>query len=391
MAYNRFHQSLTAGVALVGAGAIAFAPLPTPLTDEVVAAPPAYVATPRVVNTEVDPVVFATALQILATGAVGSVEDSLGTFTDQIPAMWNQVVTTWADTNELALNYSLVASIFVAPVAPLVVGPFTDAVAEVVAQAFPGDAAAIRENLPAAVDYLFARMVGPWVSAFSAISVAHLGSYEAGMSGDPNARIIALLKAPLDVIDGFLFGGYGDLSPLLTGELGGDVIAAPGLLTPLGQWPSDRNPTTETGDEAGTAAVPEATAEQAELPAGDDTLALTETDETSDVTEVVEAVATEEVTAAVDEIESAETEETDETVEELVAAEEDELVAADETEASDEKDEKEASSDTEAKDTDAKDADAKDADDDAAKADDAEKADKTEKAEKPAADSGDTE
>lgn len=386
MAYNRFHRSLTAGVALVGAGAIAFAPVPPPLADEVVAAPPAYVATPRVVTTEVDPVVFATALQLLANGAIGSIQESLGTFTDEIPAMWNQVVATWADPNALALNYSLVASIFFAPLAPLVVGPFTDAVAEVVAQALPGDADAIQENLTEAVDYLFARIVGPWVSAFSAISVAHLGSYEAGMSGDANARIIALLKAPLDVIDAFLFGGYGDLSPLLTGELGGEIVTTPGLLTPWGQYPADRNPTIETdetADETSSAAVPEVAAAQEALTTADDTVALAVSEEATDV---VEAVLNEE---------AVETEETEETA----VSEEGQPVAAEETEAPAEEEDATDVDDTDANDTDsdATDADATDANDtdtdeaDTAKTDDAAQTTDTEKTEKSATDSGDTE
>ncbi|CAN5372826.1 hypothetical protein BH11ACT6_BH11ACT6_37550 [soil metagenome] len=372
MAYNSFRRSLTAGVALVGAGAIAFAAVPAPLADEVVvAAPAAFVATPRVVTTEVDPVVLATALQALATGAVASIEQSITAYGDDLPAMWDRVAANWADTEYLTLNYSLVLSSFLTPVAPLVVGPFTDAVAQVVGQAFPGAGDEVQQNIIAAVDYAFARVVGPFISAFSALGVAHLASYEAGMSGDPNARILAFLKAPFDVIDGFLFGGYGDLGPLLTGDLDGERVVPPGLLTGWGQQPVDRNFLPESDADATIALVDQVTAvPTAAEKAATVTLAV-ETEETSQVSEVVaepqdvtEAVVSDDATDATEE--PAASDEADATDE----------AAADETATEDESDEKKSSKsklEQGAKDV---------SDNDSAKADDAPKSEKTEKPEK---------
>jgi len=56
---------------------------------------------------------------------------------------------------------------------------------------------------------------------------------------------LALLQAAIKIIDGLLFGGYGDVGVFLTGEVGGERVPAPGLLTPWGQYPEDRSVTEE--------------------------------------------------------------------------------------------------------------------------------------------------
>jgi hypothetical protein len=221
MAYNRFHRSVKAGVALAGAGAIAFAavPAPTPLEDATVAAPAAFVnSTPRVVTAEIEPVVLASALQILATGAVQAVQESVHALQYDTPAIFERVVAQWADINLTPWNHSLVAAALLAPVAPLVVGPFNYAVADAVAQVFPQYGDQIREDLPEAVQYAFARVVGPFLSAFGATGAVHQDYYHAGMAGDRLGQNLALLNAPAKIIEAFLNGGYGDLGPLLTGD-----------------------------------------------------------------------------------------------------------------------------------------------------------------------------
>ncbi len=248
MAHKVFHRPLTVGVALAGAGAIALSTLPVLPTHHALAAPRAAtvvepVAVPRVVTTEVEYASLVQSLELLISGAAGAVGQSFAAFTTQMPALFRQVQEQWADPDLTPWNHSLIASAFFTPVAPLVVGPFTDAVAEVLAQTFPSHGDEIRENLPAAVEYAFARLIGPIISAIGATGAVHQQIYAAGMAGDPPGQWLALLRAPGTILDGFLNGGYGDISALLTGEVGGERIAAPGLLTPWGQYPEDRSVT----------------------------------------------------------------------------------------------------------------------------------------------------
>jgi hypothetical protein len=295
MAYNGIHRSVTAGVALAGAGAIAFATLPVLPADEIVAAPPALsapAAAPRVVTTEIDPVVFAQALEILANGALAAVQQSVDGLTVDVPAIWNQIVEQWPDVNLTPWNHSLVATSLLAPIAPLVVGPFNDAVAEVVARVLPQFGDEIRVGLPAAIEYAFARLVGPFLSAFGATGAVHQDYYHAGMAGDRLGQNLALLTSPIKVIDGFLWGGYGDLAPLF-GDPGDPRIAAPGLLTPWGQWPVDRNVTVAEDDLPGNALTL-----AVEAGATEETAPETETVATEEVSPVVETAAeSEEVVA----------------------------------------------------------------------------------------------
>lgn len=329
MAHRVFHRSLTAGVALVGAGAIAFSTMPVLPSQEIAAAPRMVTAqvqqfTPRVVTAEVDNVAFVRYLEILGAGAGAALKESFSTWNTEIPALFDQVGigvegAQWEDPDLLRWNHSLLGAALFAPIAPLFVGPFTDSVAEALAQTFPSRGDEIREKLPQAVDYAFARLVGPIISAIGATGATHQRYYAAGMEGDRIGQWAALLSAPVDIVKGFLFGGYGDISALITGEVGGPRIAAPGLLTPWGQYPEDKTVTDtfedvpmtagRTGAEATTQAVSteraaEPISEDAEtLPATDDV-----TDETTTVIETTETDATD--TAAVESAEG--TDESDE-------------------------------------------------------------------------------
>lgn len=297
MAYNGFHRSVKGGVALAGAGAIAFAavPAPVPLDDVVVAAPPAYVASPRVVSTEVEPVVLATVLQILATGAVDTVADTVEALQYDAPTIFNRVVQQWPDINLTPWNHSLVAAAALAPIAPLVVGPFNYAVADAVATVFPQYGDEIRQGIPEFTQYAFARLVGPFLSAIGSTGAVHQDFYHAGMAGDRLGQNLALLNGPAKVIEAFLFGGYGDLGPLLTGDPNAERVAAPGLLTPWGQWPADRNVTEFEDDLPDNEFIPQSVSadltEVSTVSVEVDAEAVTETAEEA----VAEDVATEEV------------------------------------------------------------------------------------------------
>lgn len=262
MAYKAFHQSVAAGVALAGAGAIVLSSISVLPRDQAVANPAVagadFYAAPahRVVTAEVQNAALFTALQLLATGAVGAIKESLGTFTDDIPALYAQIGigvpgAQWEDPDLLRLSHSQFGEMLFAPLAPLVVGPFTDAVAEALAQAFPSHGDKIREELPKAVEYAFARLVGPIISAIGATGAVHQEIYRAGLDGNPPGQWLALLKAPGKIVEAFLFGGYGDISALITGEVGGERIAAPGLLTPWGKYPEDKT-VTDTFPDVGT-------------------------------------------------------------------------------------------------------------------------------------------
>lgn len=251
MVHHMFRRSVTAGIAFAGAGAIAFSTLPVLPSDEVVAVPRAAAfvqpgSVPPVVMTEVELASLVQTLQILVDGAAGTLRQTFVAFTTQIPALVDYVGIgveggPWADPDLLPWNHSLLlGNTLLAPIAPLFVGAFTDAVIDVVATSNPAREDEIRESLTESVDYAFARLIGPIVSALGATGAAHQEYYRAGMEGNPPGQWLALLRAPMYMLDGFFNGGYGDISPLLTGMIGGPRIAAPGLFTPWGEYPEDR-------------------------------------------------------------------------------------------------------------------------------------------------------
>ena len=116
---------------------------------------------------------------------------------------------------------------------------------------------------------------------------------------------------------GFPLGGYGDISALITGEVGGPRIAAPGLLTPWGQYPEDKTVTDtfddvpmtagRTGTEASTHAV--STEQEAEAITEDATILPSAVEATGELTDTTESDGTD--TPAVESTEDAE--ESDET------------------------------------------------------------------------------
>ncbi|MGE0216753.1 hypothetical protein [Mycolicibacterium sp.] len=320
MAHRVFHRPLTAGVALVGAGALALSAVSVvpDATTEALAAQ-VRTAAPRAVSTEVEHAALVRYLEILATGAAATVAESLATFTTDIPALFQQIAAQWADPDLTPWNHSLAGAALFAPVAPFAVGPFSDAVVEVLAQSFSSHGDEIRENLPRAIEYAFARLVGPIISAIGATGAVHQAYYAAGMAGNPPGQWLALLSTPYHVIDGFLFGGYGDISALITGEVGGERIAAPGLLTPWGKYPVDRSVTDKFEDLPSVTSTLLPTADEPELAP---VSLLTETDGTeaglgADVdakatdTEASEDEVTDDATAADAAVEAAEPEGTE--------------------------------------------------------------------------------
>ncbi len=232
MEYNAFRRSVSTGLALVGAGAISFA--------TVAAMPAQQVATATGgVSAEVRPVALAGYAQTLAAGAVATIQQSLDGLLNDAPALWNQVTAQWPDADLTHWNYALVTDAVLAPLAPLVIGPFNDAVAEVLAQQFPDLQDEIRQ-LPSVIEYGVVRLVGPVLSAIGGAGAAHAQIFYSMTTLELQPFFEAVAAAPVHVIDGLLFGGYGDLRPLLTGEVGGEPIPAPGLLTPWGQNPASR-------------------------------------------------------------------------------------------------------------------------------------------------------
>lgn len=222
---------------------------------------------PRVVVAGPQSVALTGYAETLVAGAAAALEQSVDGLANDFPAIWAQVNAQWPDAELLHWNYALVADSFLAPVAPLVIGPLNDAVAEVLADAFPDHAEAIAQ-LPGLVEYTTVRLVGPLLSAIGAAGIAHEGIYYPTTTGDVAGFFEGIAAAPGHVIDGLLFGGYGDLSPLLTGEVGGTPIPAPGLLTPWGQEPPERDVQWGLAPEA--ADTPEVTEELlgAEVPEG---------------------------------------------------------------------------------------------------------------------------
>lgn len=234
MAYKAIRRSLTAGVAIAGASAITWSAVAVVPANEPV------VVAHRVVAATVTPAGLASSLQLLTEAAAATVQQSVDGLVTKLPALWNQVDAQWADVELTHWNYALVADSFLMPVAPLLFGPLNDAVAEVVARQFPVLGDEIRA-IPGLIEYGVIRLIGPLLSAIGGAGAAHAQIFKSMSNWELQPFFEALVAAPGHVIDGLLFGGYGDLRPLLTGEIGGTPIPAPGLLTPWGQPPAPRD------------------------------------------------------------------------------------------------------------------------------------------------------
>lgn len=259
MAYNVFRQTLTAGVVLASAGAIALTPVTvTPELREVI-------DTPRVVTTEVLAAGLFQDLQLIGDGARAAVGQSVDALTRKIPDLWWTVHEQWPDADLLHWNYALVTDIFLAPFTPLLIGPLNDAVAEAVARNFPILGDEIRQ-IPDFVEYAFVRLIGPVLSAIGGAGVAHSEIFYSMTTLRIEPFIEAIVRAPFHVIDGLLFGGYGDLGPILPGREG-QYIPAPGLFTPWGQPPRVRDIKTPN-DIIATTTVPDASANVVSLSTG---------------------------------------------------------------------------------------------------------------------------
>ncbi|WP_304114925.1 hypothetical protein [Mycolicibacterium bacteremicum] len=247
MANKVFRQTLSTGVALASAGAIALTPVT--VAPEVTAV----LEAPRVLSAEVLPTGLVQDLQLVASGAQAALGQSYDALTRKIPDLWWTVHEHWPDADLLHWNYALVSGIFLAPITPLVIGPLNDAVAEAVARNFPVLGDQIRQ-IPELVEYAFVRLVGPLLSAIGGAGVAHSEIFYSMTTLRIEPFIEAIVRAPFHVIDGLLFGGYGDLAPILPGREG-EYIPAPGLLTPWGQPPAVRD--IKTPDDIVDTAVPD--------------------------------------------------------------------------------------------------------------------------------------
>ncbi len=293
MANKVFRQTINTGVSLASAGAIAL----TPLTI----APQAHsmIATPRVVTAEVMPAGFFQDLRLIADGASAAVGQSVDGLTRKAPDLWWTVHEHWPDADLLHWNYALVSDIFLAPIAPLIVGPLNDAIAEAVARNLPVLGDQIRQ-IPEFVEYAFVRLVGPLLSAIGGAGMAHSEIFYSMTTLRIEPFIEAIVRAPFHVIDGLLFGGYGDLGPILHGEEG-NYIPAPGLFTPWGQPPRVRD--IKTPNDILTTTVPGADTNLVSLvtdPAATDSSVIDPATDTivSTVETAVEAISTESATAA---------------------------------------------------------------------------------------------
>ncbi|MGK2870609.1 MAG: hypothetical protein ACSLFA_28960, partial [Mycobacterium sp.] len=249
MANKVFRQTLTTGMVLASAGAIALTPVT--MTPEVKAA----IDTPRVVTTEVMPAGLIQDLQLIANGARAAVGQSVDGLVRKVPDIWWTVEEQWPDADLTHWNYAMVANIVFAPITPLLIGPLNDAVAEAVARNFPVLGDQIRQ-VPELIEYAFIRLAGPLLSAIGGAGQAHSEIFYSMTTWRIEPFIEAIVKAPFHVIDGLLFGGYGDLGPILPGREG-QYIPAPGLLTPWGQPPRVRDIKTPN-DIITTTTVPDA-------------------------------------------------------------------------------------------------------------------------------------
>jgi hypothetical protein len=233
MAHKAFRQTLTAGVVLASAGAIALSPVTVTPEVKVVA------GTPRVVATAVMPAGLMQDLQLIGTGAAAALQQSVDGLVRKVPDLWWTVEAQWPDADLTHWNYALVADIFLAPITPLIIGPLNDAVAEALARNFPIVGDQIRQ-IPDFIEYATIRLIGPLLSAIGGAGQAHAGIFYSMTTWRIEPFIEAIAKAPFHVIDGLLFGGYGDLGPILPGREG-QYIPAPGLLTPWGTPPPVRD------------------------------------------------------------------------------------------------------------------------------------------------------
>ncbi|MDZ7885547.1 MAG: hypothetical protein U5N53_22815 [Mycobacterium sp.] len=312
MANKVFRQTLTTGVVLAGAGAIALSTVT--VTPEI----RAVADTPRVVTTDVLPAGLFQDLQLIGNGARAAVEQSIDGLVRKVPDIWWTVEEQWPDADLTHWNYAMVANIVFAPITPLLIGPLNDAVAEAVARNFPVLGDQIRQ-IPDLVEYAFIRLVGPLLSAIGGAGQAHSEIFYSMTTWRIEPFIEAIVKAPFHVIDGLLFGGYGDLGPILPGREG-QYIPAPGLLTPWGQPPRVRDIKTPN-DIVTTTTVPDAGANMVSLVTDatdqvEDTSELTTSTEIAPVVDVVpEAAAEAEIVPAVEIIEETEVVETTEPVE----------------------------------------------------------------------------
>lgn len=227
MVHKAFHRSLTAGVTLASVGAIALVPIPRQSDYEV------RVDARRVITTEIQPAALANHVQLLIDGAVASLQESVHALTTTSPALLEQAMANWpiAETEQA---YSQIANAVVAPLMPLVAGPFTEAVTEVLARSAPALREQI-ETIPLLAEHVTVRLLGPVLAAIGGAGAAHSDIYWATATGDVPGFVTGVLNVPRYMAEGFLFGGYGDVGPLLS-DSDGRVVPAPGLFTP---WNSD--------------------------------------------------------------------------------------------------------------------------------------------------------
>jgi len=279
MANKVFRQTLTTGVVLAGAGAIALTPVTVTPQIRAVA------DTPRVVSTDVMPAGLFRDLQLIGNGARAAVEQSIDGLVRKVPDIWWTVEEQWPDADLTHWNYAMVANMVFAPITPLLIGPLNDAVAEAVARNFPVLGDQIRQ-VPELIEYAFIRLVGPLLSAIGGAGQAHSEIFYSMTTWRIEPFIEAIVKAPFHVIDGLLFGGYGDLGPILPGREG-QYIPAPGLLTPWGQPPRVRD--IKTPNDIVTTTVPDANASLVSLSTGGDESAVgTDTAVTETTTDTVD-------------------------------------------------------------------------------------------------------
>lgn len=234
MGHNVFRRSINAGVALAAAGVLTWAPVAAPL-DATTAA-----TAPRIVVADVVPT--GSYVDTLAVAAVDTLRASAHALTTEIPELWKTVAADWIDERLTGRNYGRVAELLLLPVVPFVSGPFAQALAGVLTDQFPTYADEIAQ-LFKAVQYAAIRVVGPLLSAFAGAGEAHAGIFRPMTTWDIPGFLVAVVKAPIYVIDGLLNGGYGDLGPLLGQGFDGTgtVIAPPGLFTPAGATVTPRN------------------------------------------------------------------------------------------------------------------------------------------------------
>lgn len=280
MANKVFRQTLTTGVVLASAGAIALSPVT--VTPEI----RAVADTPRVVTTDVMPAGLFQDLQLIGNGARAAVEQSIDGLVRKVPDIWWTVEEQWPDADLTHWNYAMVANMVFAPITPLLIGPLNDAVAEAVARNFPVLGDQIRQ-IPDLVEYALIRLVGPLLSAIGGAGQAHSEIFYSMTTWRIEPFIEAIVKAPFHVIDGLLFGGYGDLGPILPGKEG-QYIPAPGLFTPWGQPPRVRDIKTPN-DIVTTTTVPDANASVVSLSTERDDSAIgTDTAVTDTTTDTVD-------------------------------------------------------------------------------------------------------